>query len=586
VNILGISGFERAMPFKRAHWPGLQEREYRISQGHDSAAALVVDGRPVAACAEERLNRGKHSALFPALASRYCLSEAGLILDDLDEIAHSFDYSPYRPAYSLSAPTLKLFDEVFSRRALVELVERDFPGFPAERVFQVPHHLAHAASAYFTSGWDECLTIVIDGMGEVTSATAYHARAGRLEKLLEISAQDSIGVLYSVVTLHLGFDFNADEYKIMGLAPYGDPRRFRQFFCDAVHLLDNGAYTVPLLRLNRSREERENYLATRAHLAEHLIAARAEDAEITQDHCDVAAALQECLDRTILHLCGTLGREHGMRRLAMAGGVALNCTANGRLRRAGVFDEIYIQPAAGDDGSALGAALYRASLRRDVRNERFAVPFLGPSHPAAAIDSAIAEFADRVAVTRFPDLAGACVEAARQIAAGRVVAWYRGRMEFGPRALGHRSILADPSHPEMRDRINSMVKMREGFRPFAPAVTREQAHVYFDVPAGTELPYMIVIEQVRAEHRDSLPAVTHVDGSARVQTVDARENLEFHTLLKAVGAATRRPMVGNTSINLKGQPIVNTPREAIETFLRSGMDALFLENTLVARRDS
>lgn len=573
------------MPFKRAHWPGLDEREYRISQGHDAAAALLVNGHCVAAAAEERFNRGKHSALFPALASRYCLAEAGLDLHDIDEIAHAFDYSPYRPAFQLSQPTRQLFDEVFSRRALVELVARDFPAFPAERIFQVPHHLAHAASAYFTSGWDECLTIVIDGMGEVASATAYHARESRLDKILEISAQDSIGVLYSVVTLHLGFDFNADEYKIMGLAPYGDPRRFRPFFADAVQLLDNGAYAIPLLRRNRTREERENYLATRAYLTQHLLPPRAEDAEITQDHCDVAAALQECLDRAILHLCGTLGRQWGWRRLAMAGGVALNCTANGRLRRASVFDEIYIQPAAGDDGSALGAALYRASLRRDVVNQRFAVPFLGPAASQPAIDTAIAEFADRVETIRFPNLSAACAEAARQIAGGRVVAWYRGRMEFGPRALGHRSILADPSHPEMRDRINAMVKLREGFRPFAPAVTQEQAHVYFDVPPDTELPYMIVIEQVRPQYRSTLPAVTHVDGSARVQTVSAAGNPEFHALLKAVGQVTGREMVLNTSFNLKGQPIVNTPREAIETFLRSGMDSLFLENTLVCRRD-
>jgi carbamoyltransferase len=583
MRILGITGFENAMPFKRRHWPGLSEREYRISQGHDAAAALVIDGVCVAAAAEERFNREKHSARFPAQAAAYCLRQAGLALPDLDEVAHAFDYSPFRPAFSLSPASAQLYSEVFSRDALLQLVRRDLPGFPAERFHQVPHHQAHAASACFTSGWPECLTIVIDGMGEVTSATAYHARDHQLHKLMEIAAQDSIGVLYSLITLHLGFDFNADEYKIMGLAPYGDPSRFRPFFEGAVHLLDSGAYAIPLLRLNRTRDERENYLASRAHLVQHLMPARAEDAEVTQEHRDLAAALQECLDRTMLHLCGTLGRQTGLRRLALAGGVALNCTANGRLRRAGVFDEIYIQPAAGDDGSALGAALARAAHHRDTVSRRFAIPFLGPAAEPAAIEDALRAFAPRIRVTSYATLDQACAQAARQIAQGRVVAWYRGRMEFGPRALGHRSILADPGHPEMRDRINAMVKMREGFRPFAPAVTLEQVHRYFEVPAGTELPYMIVIEQVRPEFRNALPAVTHVDGSARVQTVSEHSNPEFHALLKAVGEATGREMVLNTSFNLKGQPIVNTPHEAIETFLRSGMDCLFLENNFVEK---
>ena len=584
MKILGISGFERAMKFKRAQWPSLDEREYRISQGHDSAAALVIDGVCLAAAAEERFNRAKHSAAFPAGAAQFCLQQAGLRPEDLDEVVHGFDYAPFRQAFSLSKLTAELYEGVFSREALLEQMGRHLPAVDPARVHHVAHHLAHAASACFTSGWDECLTIVMDGMAEVASVTAYHAQAGEFRKLLEISAQDSIGALYSVVTLHLGFDFNSDEYKIMGLAPYGDPSRFRPFFTGAVELLDSGAVRIPALRLNRTREERENYLATRRHLEEHLVPARVPDSEIGQVHRDVAAALQECLDRTVLHLCGTLGRQTGLRRLALAGGVALNCTANGRLRRSGVFDEIYVQPAAGDDGTALGAALYRAAQHGEIRNERSPIPFWGPAHPLSAIEDALEAFGPQIEVVRFADVESACAEAARQIAAGQVVAWFRGRMEFGPRALGHRSILADPSHAEMRDRINAMVKLREAFRPFAPAVTAEQVHLYFDVPAGTELPYMIVIENVRPEYRATFPAITHVDGSARVQTVHARENREFHTLLQAVGRATGREMVLNTSFNLKGQPIVNTPGEALETFLRSGMDCLFLENTFVRRR--
>src|SRR2546428_12680002 len=242
----------------------------------------------------------------------------------------------------------------------------------------------------------------------------------------------------------------------------------------------------------------------------------------------------------MLHLCSHFAAAPGQRRLALAGGVALNCTANGKLLCSGMFDDVYVQPAAGDDGSALGAALYRAALVGETRNERLPVPFLGPGHTQAAIDAALGAYGDRIQVTRFDTLAESCAEAARLIAGGRVVAWYRGRMEFGPRALGHRSILADPSDPEMRDRINAMVKMREAFRPFAPAVTLEQAHLWFDIPPMMELPYMIMIVNVREPFRSQLPAITHVDGTARVQTVSAKDNLDFHTLLQAVRKRVRR----------------------------------------------
>jgi carbamoyltransferase len=584
MKILGISGFERSIPFKKAQWPGLDEREYRISQGHDSTAALVVDGRIVAAAAEERFSRKKHTGDFPVHAVRYCLSEAGLPLAAIDEIAHAFDYTPYEAIYSLDQISARLFREVYSRDSLLSLVRRDLGEFPSERVRQVNHHLAHAASAYWTSGWDECLTVVIDGMGETSGATVYDARSGKFNILHQISVGDSIGVLYSLVTLHLGFDFNADEYKIMGLAPYGDPERFRSFFEQAVQFREDGSFRIPMLRLNRTRDERENYVRTREHLAQNLIKERRPDEDITEGHRDVAAALQACLDRVMEHLCGHFAKKAGHRRLALAGGVALNCTANGMLMRSGLFDEIYVQPAAADDGSALGAALYRASCAGDVVNQRMSVPFLGPSYSMDAIEAALARVKDRVLVRRYANLKETCAEAARLIAAGRVIGWYRGRMEFGPRALGNRSILADPGHPEMRDRINAMVKMREAFRPFAPAVAVEEVDRWFDLAAGTQLPFMIVVADVREAHRRELPAVTHVNGSARVQTVAAADNAEFHALLQAVGERTGRKMVLNTSFNVKGQPIVNTPQEAIDTFLGTGIEFLFLENTLVQRK--
>jgi carbamoyltransferase len=486
--------------------------------------------------------------------------------------------------YSFDPVTAAVYKEVYSREAVLAQVTRYLNGYPANRVHHVDHHFAHAASAYFCSGREECLVLVVDGMGEMQSASIYHARNGSLEKLKEIPARDSIGILYSTVTLHLGFDFNADEYKIMGLAPYGNTARFRSFFEQAVDLREDGTIRVPLLRMNRTRDERENYLATRKYLTEHLIKPRHPNDEISDEHRDVAASLQECLDRTMLHICKHFGARTGLRRLALAGGVALNCTANGRLLQSGIFDEIFVQPAAGDDGSALGAAAFRSAQNGVIHNTRIPVPFYGPAYSPSQVEEALREFDSRIEVRSFANLSDTCAHAARLIADGRVIGWYRGRMEFGPRALGHRSILADPGHPEMRDRINAMVKMREAFRPFAPAVTLREVDKWFDVPALTEFPYMITVVDVRSEHRKGLPAITHVDGSARVQTVSDSDNTEFHELLEAVGKTTGREMVLNTSFNVKGQPIVNTPREAIETFLNTGIEFLFLEDTLVTRR--
>src|SRR5215471_9754851 len=632
MKILGISGFENSVPFKRRSLPGLDEREYRISQGHDSAATLVIDGEIVAAAAEERFNRAKHSGAFPINAINYCLKQGAVRLEDIDEIAHAFNYSGLRGLFSLSDESLRLYDQVYSRDALIKIAGKYLPQYPAERIFQVSHHLAHAASAYFTSGWNECVVLVMDGMGETDSGTAYHGHDGVLRRIHHIPAQDSIGIFYSLITLHLGFDFNSDEYKVMGLAPYGDPSRFRHFFSETVLLGPDGRVSIPMLRLNKTYADRQGYLATRAYLSEHLVEARPSEADIQEVHRDIAAALQECLDNVMLHVSGHLARKSGLRRLAMAGGVALNCTANGRLVESGMFDDIYIQPAAGDDGAALGAALLRASRREEARNSRLPVPFLGPEYSTVEINAAIQSFQQHITVTPFTSFDDTCDAAANLIADGQVIAWYRGRMEFGPRALGHRSILADPGRPEMRDRINAMVKLREGFRPFAPAVTIEEAKKWFylgqdprpavefealgvngpqvtrsltggehmsqpltdsyvavtsipraDLTPCRNFPFMIATVDVRPEYRAELPAVTHVNGSARLQTVSETDNLDFHTLLKAVGAATGREMVLNTSFNVKGQPIVNTPAEAIETFLSTGIDHLFIENLLISR---
>jgi carbamoyltransferase len=584
LNIIGISGLDQSVPFKKEQWPDLSEREQRISQGHDSAAALIIDGRCVCAAAEERFSRKKHTGDFPINAIQYCLSDGGMKLGDIDEIAHGFDYSPYKAIFSLDSISARQYQRVYSREALLQSFKKHLPEFPSERVKHVDHHLAHAASAYYTSGWDECLVLVIDGMGELDSVSVYVARNGKLERIHRIPALDSIGILYSLVTLHLGFDFNADEYKIMGLAPYGDPARHRAFFRQVVTGQESGSLRIPILRLNKTRKDQENYAATRAFLNDGLIQERHPDSEIEDNHRDIAAALQESLEEALLYLCRYFGERTGLRRLALAGGVALNCTANGRIMRCGHFDEIYIQPAAGDDGTALGAGLHRSALAGEVVNERQKVPFLGPQYSNTDIKRAFQQFEKDIDVVPFGGFEDTCEKAAQLIAGGSVIAWYRGRMEFGPRALGHRSILADPGRPEMRDRVNAMVKMREAFRPFAPAIAIEEAAQWFEVEKGTELPYMITIVDVRNEYRSQLPAITHVNGTARLQTVSAKDNCEFHRLLCAVGQTTGRQMVLNPSFNVKGQPIVNTPQEAIETFLRTGIDWLFIGDHLISRK--
>ncbi len=584
MKLLGISGLENSIPFKRARWPCLKECEYRIAQGMDAAAALVIDGELVAAAEEERFNHEKHSGRFPSDAIRFCLDQAGILIEEVDELAHAFNFEPYRDLYRADQISADLYKYVFSRDALLTQVRHYLPGFSENKVLQVSHHLAHAASAAYTSGWDDCLVIVNDAMGEVESLSVYNFYDQKLHRIRTISANDSIGILYSLVTLHIGFDFNSDEYKIMGLAPYGNPARFRQFFEQTVKLCNDGTYRIPILQLNKTRAERENYIATREWLDQHLVPRRGPDEEFTNSiYQDVAAALQECLERAVMHVCEHFAKETGLRRLAIAGGVALNCSANGRLMRSEILDEVYVQPAAGDDGAALGAALYRASLGQQLPNRRFAVPFFGPEYCSQDLERALQQFQGKVQWRHFVFFPDLCKWAARLIADGHVIAWYRGKMEFGPRALGNRSILAHPGRPEMRDRINAMVKKREAFRPFAPACSLEEAPRWFDVAPGTELPYMISIVEVRPEARPFLPAITHINGSARLQTVSKASNPDFHALLNAVGETTGMQIVLNTSFNVKGQPIVNTPEEALQTLLETGIEYLFLGDYLVTR---
>jgi carbamoyltransferase len=584
LKVLGITGFENSIPYLQSLYPGRDVREYRISQGHDSAAALLVDGEVIAASEEERFSRKKHTGDFPSGAIRYCLEEANLSLSDLDVIAHAFDYEPVKKLWLGKPETARQYDEVFSPEQLQAQFHRDFPDADLSKLRHVSHHESHEASAYYSSGFDECVSLVIDGMGEMHGASVFHRKEGGIQLLGRISAANSIGILYSLVTLHLGFDFNADEYKIMGLAPYGDPERYRSFFDEQVQLTPNGGMKIPLLRLNKTPEERDFYLASREFLGQNLIPVRDPDDDVTDAHRDVAASLQACLDRVFVGLTSFYGQKTGCRKLAMAGGVALNCTSNGKILRTGHFDEVFVQPAAGDDGTALGAALLVEAEGGKLEPKRIAVPFFGPAPAKDAIRGAIDDVSGRVDVEELGSLEGAAKRAAKEIGDGKVVAWYRGRMEFGPRALGHRSILGDPRHPEMRDRVNAMVKMREAFRPFAPAVLESKASEYFDIAEGASYPYMIFIVEVREEFRESFPAITHVDGTARLQTVSAEENPTFHAVLTEVEKVTGVPMVLNTSFNVKGQPIVTTPAEAIDTYLSTGIDTLILDDYCLTKR--
>ncbi len=583
MKILGISGLENSVPFKRARWPGLDERDYRIVPGMDAAAALVVDGKLVAAAAQERFSGKKHTGDFPIDAIESCLAQAGVSIHQIDEIAHGFDYAPYRDLYASDEVSKEFYLKVLSRDALLPQIRRELPAFPLQNVHHVGHHLAHAASAAYTSGWDECLVVVNDAMGETESISVYEFHFGEFEKIHTVAISDSIGVLYSLVALHLGFDFNSDNYKVMDLAAYGDPAQFRKFFQDAVQLRPEGAIRIPMLRLNRSCEGSENYIATRAWLDQRLVPRRAPGQSIRSDHKNVAAALQECLEQTVIHLCEHFGRKTGLRRIALAGSVSLNCAVNGKLSRSHLFDEVYVPPVAGDDGVALGAALYRASLCGTVPNERFPAPLFGPRYTAGEIESTLYHCNGRLQWRRCSSLEETCATAAKLIAEGRVVAWSRGRMEYGPHALGNRSILADPGRSEVRDRINALVKNCETFHPFAPACTVREAHRWFEVAPGAEFPYMTSVVNVRPEVRNLLPAVTHVDGSARLQTGSINDNPDFHALLVAVGRTTRREMVLNASFNVNGQPIVNTPEDAVTSLISSGIDHLFLENFHVTR---
>ena len=587
LDILGISGFENSVRHKRTRFPNLEERSYRIAQGFDSAAALVRNGRVEFAVAEERLTREKATGAFPVNSIRACLQHARLDPRALDFVAHSFDYEPCRILFDDDPALRDLYADVYDPSLQVRRLEQHFPNVDWRRRFvAVPHHLAHAASAFYPSGFDNALVLVSDGMGELESMSIYAATENRFDLLAAVPAFHSLGILYGVFTLYLGFEFAMDEYKVMGLAPFGDRRRYFDGVMDLVRLQDDGTYIIPPFGANGTFEQRETHGGVLAMLVDRFGPAREPTGEMTDRHRDIAAAVQAVFETVQRHVLTHFARTTGLRNLCMAGGTALNGTHNGTVQRSGLFRRVFVQPAAGDDGSALGAALYvQHSRDSQTPSARITAPLWGPSYERDEIHGILSTRGDVEAVEyrSFDELT---ISAAERLSQGQILGWFQGRMEFGPRALGSRSILADPRPADMRSRVNRLIKKREGFRPFAPAVVAERAAEYFDLEPGDEetFAHMLFVVPVRGPFRERLPAITHVDGTARVQTVAAAIHPRFHGLLTAFGAVTGLPILLNTSFNVKGQPIVCSPTEAIDTALSAGLDALILGDFVVTAR--
>lgn len=549
---------------------------------HDAAACLLKDGAIVAAAEEERFSRIKHDSRFPLRAIDYCLREAGIQPNEIDHVA--FYEKPLLKFERILSSYLETFPA--SRRAFVEAMKtwlgdklwtrsliRQKLRYRKDIVFG-EHHLSHASSAFLVSPFDEAAVLTADGVGEWTTTAIGLGSGTGLELLREVRYPHSLGLLYSAFTAYLGFEVNEGEYKVMGMSAYGRPR-----YVDAIqHLIDvaaDGSY-----QLDMSYFEYHRALRTyNQRFVDLLGPARAPDAELDQRHADVAASIQAVLEEVLLRMARHLRSITGSSKLCMAGGVALNGLANSKIYKEAGFDELFIQPAAGDSGGAIGAAafLYHSVLDQPrVSPMRHA--YLGPSFS----DAEIATFLERndIPATRL-EPAELPSRVADLIAGGQVVGWFQGRMEFGPRALGSRSILADPGIEGMKDVVNEKIKHRERFRPFAPSVIAEEAGRYFDLDC--ESPYMLHIVPVRPEMRAALPAITHVDGTARLQTVSRETNPLYYDLIQAFARRSGTPVVLNTSFNVRGEPIVCTPDEAYNCFAHTDIDHLVLGSYLLSR---
>ncbi len=585
---------------------------------HDSAAALVVDGDIVAAAQEERFTRVKHDQRFPTAAVRYCLAEAGIAASDLDYVV--FYEKPLQKfdrlleTYLAFAPRgLRSFSRALplwlkTKLHIPRLLRRDLGISNNVPIAFVDHHESHAASAFFPSPFRDAAIVTLDGVGEWTTASIGRGDGNRIELLSRIRFPHSLGLLYSAFTYYCGFKVNSGEYKLMGLAPYGKPLYAGTIRKHLIDLKDDGSF-----RMDMSYFDYPAGLRMTSSKFHELFGGPPRDPEspILQRHMDLAASIQVVTEQAMAKIAARAHELTGSRNLVLAGGVALNCVANGKVFREGPFTNLWVQPAAGDAGGALGAALFvwhqllghaRTPSPRDAQQGSFLGPRTTNAEVAALFDR------EGVPAERIDDDGEMMERVVDQLTKENIVGWFQGRMEFGPRALGGRSILGDPRSPRMQAAMNLKVKFRESFRPFAPAVLREHVHEWFDVPAGYESPYMLLVADVLESRRTTLteeerelmerdpdlrrrvnvarsviPAVTHVDYSARLQTVDRDRNPRFHALLRTFYEHTGCPVLVNTSFNVRGEPIVCTPADALRCFLATEIDVLVIENFMVRK---
>src|ERR1700722_301372 len=585
---------------------------------HDSAAALIVDGHIVAAAQEERFTRKKHDSAYPSSAMAYCLSEAGLLLEEVSHVV--FYEKPFvkferlLETYLALAPrgvasfgmavALGLKEKLFQKQLLVRKLRAVAPGVKwEERLLFSDHHLSHAASAFYPSPFDHAAVLTTDGVGEWTTTSMGMGDGRALTLHKELHFPHSLGLLYSAFTYFTGFRVNSGEYKLMGLAPYGEPRFAQLILDNLIDLKADGSFRLDMSHFDYC----VGLLMTNEKVARLFgISVRAPEQNLEQIHMDIAASIQIVLEEVILRLTRSLAAETGAQNLCLAGGVALNCVSNAKILRDGRFKNIWIQPAAGDAGGAIGAALaaYHLELNQPrasrTSGDGMSGAFLGPAFDDA--DSAQRLDAAGARYERLTD-AQTIERTAQALADGQAVGWFSGRMEFGPRALGGRSILADPRSPTMQRTLNLKVKYRESFRPFAPSVLREDVADWFDLDIDS--PYMLLVAEVAKSHRrqmtetedalfgiaklnivrSDIPAVTHIDYSARVQTVHAKTNPRYHALITRFKELTGCPVLVNTSFNVRGEPIVCTPDDAFRCFMGSEIDLLVVGNCVLEKRD-
>ncbi|MFA9453023.1 MAG: carbamoyltransferase [Candidatus Aminicenantaceae bacterium] len=576
---------------------------------HDAAAVLLEDGKLVAAAEEERFSRIKHDFDYPENAIRFCLERAGIASRDLDYVV--FYEKPFHKFERILMTSLQGFPHSWKAfresmvtwlgdKLWVKSLLKDRLGVEEKKILFTDHHLSHAASAFYPSPFEEAAILTVDGVGEWATASMGTGRGSRIQVTNEIRFPHSLGLLYSAFTAFLGFRVNNGEYKVMGMAPYGQPRYVDKIYDHLIKVADDGSFRINMdyFSFHRSdektfntkfedlfgdpRPQEMNFFTSDTRYPTYFgdkPADYAQMCKVNEHHADIAASIQRVTEEVLLKLAVSLHRETGLTKLCMAGGVALNSVANGRILRETPFEEVFIQPAAGDGGGALGAALqaYHGLLGKE-RTFTLEHAYWGQDYSDDEIRSFLEDA--NIPYEHIPDTDKLIDRAVGELTSGRVVGWFQGRFEWGPRALGNRSILADPRSEEMKDLVNIKIKFREPFRPFAPVILEERSGDYFerdDLAKQYMARYMLMVLPLKEDKRDLVQAVNHM-GTGRLQTVREEWNPRYYQVVKQFGEATGVPVLLNTSFNLRGEPIVNTPANAYNTFSKSGIDALVLEN--------